>query len=96
VFLSRVNRPRTDVGRAHKLELDKLAAKDPEFFKYLQENDQELLDFDLDVESEVEEEDDIEPAAKGQRSPELTKEELNRWQKSLLEVLVCLLGFNSY
>ncbi|KAJ9646467.1 Nucleolar Complex 2 protein [Coniosporium apollinis] len=37
-----------DLG-AHKQELDALAKKDPEFFKYLQENDRELLDFEKDA-----------------------------------------------
>lgn len=33
----------------HKGDLDALAAKDPEFYKYLKENDAELLDFDEDA-----------------------------------------------
>ena|ERR1700754_5108157 len=76
------------MGKSHKLELAKLAEKDPEFFKYLQENDKELLEFDSDAESEIEEDERIEEdeESKGERTPELTKEELNRWQKSLLEV----------
>lgn len=37
---------RSDEGATHLLELSKLAEKDPEFYKYLQENDRELLDFD--------------------------------------------------
>lgn len=37
-----------DLG-VHKQELDALAKKDPEFFKYLQENDRELLDFEEDA-----------------------------------------------
>ncbi|KAL9100198.1 MAG: hypothetical protein Q9163_004404 [Psora crenata] len=35
--------------KAHKEELEALAEKDPEFYKYLKENDAELLDFDENV-----------------------------------------------
>lgn len=34
-----------EVGR-HKAELDSLKERDPEFFKFLQETDAELLEFD--------------------------------------------------
>lgn len=68
--------------RSHKSELEELQQKDPEFFKYLQQNDRNLLDFESedDVESSdeiqdnasvslEEEVDNVPPASK-----ELTKE----------------------
>ena len=45
----------------HKNQLAHLEEKDPEFFKFLKENDKELLDFnDSDTGSEVESDDDDE------------------------------------
>ena len=40
-----------DMGM-NKAQLEKLAEKDPDFYKYLQENDAELLDFDEDADLE--------------------------------------------
>ncbi|KAI0060116.1 Noc2-domain-containing protein [Artomyces pyxidatus] len=74
-----------DEGVAHMQELTKLAEKDPEFFKYLQENDKELLDFDptgMQVDSDEDDEGDAEG---GDTVPVLTKQVLQKWQKSLLE-----------
>ena len=43
------------------MELSKLAEKDPEFYKYLQENDRELLEFKLnDANAEVDEDEEEE------------------------------------
>ena len=69
------------------MELSKLAEKDPEFYKYLQENDQELLDFNLDDAAPREEdEEEDEEVIEEDETPVLTKEILQRWQKALLEV----------
>ena len=77
----------SDEGRSHMLELTKLAEKDPEFYKYLQENDRELLDFDPDrVEEDVDLENVEDARLPEQKAPVLTKEILRRWQKALLEV----------
>nr|GAT50248.1 Noc2-domain-containing protein [Mycena chlorophos] len=69
-------------GAEHMIELSKLAEKDPEFYQYLKENDQELLTFNADDEDEMENED--EDDSMGQ-TPVLTKTILQNWQKALLE-----------
>jgi len=81
-----------DEGTAHALELSKLAEKDPEFYKYLQEHDRELLEFDLnrldeddeDEDQNHEQDEDVE--MDGEKLPVLTNGILRGWQKALLEV----------
>jgi hypothetical protein len=72
------------------LELSKLAEKDPEFFRYLQENDRELLDFNMegggDDDDDVSDNADEAAGPEGDQLPSLTEKILRSWQKSLLEV----------
>ncbi|KAI1790576.1 Noc2-domain-containing protein [Ganoderma leucocontextum] len=74
-----------DEGEAHLIELSKLAEKDPEFYKYLQANDQELLDFKLDAGGDENEDEDEDDVMEEDVTPVLTKEVLQRWQKALLD-----------
>ena len=67
------------------MELSKLAEKDPEFYKYLQENDRELLEFDF---NEEDEDDDMSEGdgVESEKAPVLTLQELKTWSKALLKV----------
>jgi len=83
-------------GQNHFLELSNLAERDPEFYKYLQENDKELLEFDpntLSGDSDAEDNDgDIDME---NEVPVLTKGQLQTWKRALLQVpLKTLLLFN--
>jgi nucleolar complex protein 2 len=70
--------------------MSKIAEKqDPEFFKYLQENDPELLNFDPKADVQSENGDGDDPMEEDERIPVLTKEHLKTWQRALLEV--CLM-----
>lgn len=79
-----------DEGAAHLHELSKLAEKDPEFYKYLQDNDKELLEFNPDAMNADEDEDN--QGKEGDEDeemasvPVLTKNILQKWQKAILEV----------
>jgi nucleolar complex protein 2 len=76
-----------DEGAAsHMLELSKLAEKDPEFYKYLQDHDRDLLEFNVDDDADVEGADDDVGEPDATQLPSLTENILRTWQKSLLEV----------
>ncbi|KEP52849.1 Noc2p [Rhizoctonia solani 123E] len=68
-------------GQAHAMDLAQLQKNDPEFYKYLQDNDRELLDFNPD-DMEFEDDEDMEES---NEKPILTSEILKSWQRSLIE-----------
>lgn len=78
-------------------ELQQLAEADPEFYKYLAENDKDLLDFkaaelenlsdigDSDID-DAEEDDDEEDGKKGgKKAEEVTKKHVEQWRKTMVE-----------
>lgn len=86
----------SDDAETHKGDLEALKQKDPEFYKYLQENDAELLEFgdlsEVDALSEGEEDQD-EPAKKKKKkaakeeepSSDLTIATVKKWQNLMEE-----------
>jgi nucleolar complex protein 2 len=72
----------------HKEQLESLAKKDPEFYRYLKENDAELLDFEVGDFEEIDELSGDEKPAKSKGKKEEEDEKLNpavveRWEQSL-------------
>ncbi|KAK0201018.1 Noc2-domain-containing protein [Desarmillaria ectypa] len=79
-----------DEGQNHLMELAKLAETDPEFYKYLQENDKELLEFNpsadaVDSGDEEEESDGDVAMDEAVARPVLSSDIIRGWQKALLE-----------
>ena len=83
----------------HRLSLAALKEKDPEFYKYLEENDKALLDFGEDDDDEEEDDDETAEASalldkkskKGKEKAKskvipVTKDLLKEWQKQMLKV----------
>lgn len=67
----------------HAQDLAKLAETDPEFFKYLQENDKDLLKFGQGDDDDDMQEDEVE-AEEEEEERVLTMEMLQQWQRQLL------------
>ena len=75
----------------HRGQLEGLAQKDPEFYKYLQENDAELLDFedeDGNEDEDVPSDEEDRPAKKQKNETEVievTPAMVNKWKTSMVE-----------
>ncbi|KAG9604149.1 Noc2-domain-containing protein, partial [Aureobasidium melanogenum] len=77
-----------DDPEAFQAQLDALAAKDPEFHKYMQENEPEALNFedaDLGEIDELSGDDEDERPSKKQKGEgnEVTKQMIAKWQKAM-------------
>lgn len=74
-------------GEGHQAELEALSKKDPEFYKFLQENDAELLDFNADMDLAVFESGDEgsnpKKSRKGDDSTMVTQEMVEKWQQAM-------------
>lgn len=57
-----------DVADDHKASLDKLKDIDPEFYKYLEQNDKKLLKFNADVDDDDGDDDDEQEDEKNEES----------------------------
>ncbi|PKI83203.1 Nucleolar Complex 2 protein [Malassezia vespertilionis] len=74
----------------HAQDLEKLAENDPEFYRYLQENDKNLLNFGSDDEEMGEEDapagdDDDDDDENEQQIPVVTAAMLQTWQRAILK-----------
>lgn len=87
-----------DQFESHKNDLNALAENDPEFFKYLQSNDPELLDFSMaerddlssidDLSGDEDEEAGQKKGKKGKKedeSNEVTMAQVQKWKEALVE-----------
>ena len=78
-----------DELKAHMKELDALSEKDPEFYKYLKENDPDLLDTEkegqaeLELELSADEDDDPKGKNKSKEQEEVTLSLIKRWTQAL-------------